>query len=127
VRPTGEVEAVKQPTYSLILEGGTLAGMTFTIGDWSFPDEPPGIVWLAEVAGADGTTTLVGHGPDKAVLNAVAAQEKRGLPGWTPYERAVDPRDETKPAQPQGGVYRYTWARRMDPAAQEPRHLQAVS
>jgi hypothetical protein len=111
-----------EPEFSLQLHGGSLAGMTFRIGDWPFTDSPPDIVWLAEYGGE-----VVGHVADKEILNAVAAQERSGLPGWTPYERARAPWDAQEAEPPVGGVYNYTWAQRMDPNAREPRPLRAVS
>lgn len=129
-----------QPTFTLHLEGGALAGMPFVIADWSFEDEPPNIIWVAEVDGE-----VVGNIPDKAIRVAVAEQERNGLPGWTPYERPlqrwsygdvwqpyepsatpVDPA-MLRPEPASGGIYRFTWAQRMDPNAREPRHLKAVA
>jgi hypothetical protein len=109
------------PEFRLALSGGALAGQSFVIRDWPY-DTPPGIVWLAEVDGE-----IVGHVPDKAILNAVAALEARGLPGWTPYERAAKPYRLGELADPVEGVFSYVWAQRMDPNAREPRHLHAVA
>lgn len=107
------------PTVQAILDAGPLGGVGFRVE--SKYVVPPTVVWLSR----DASGRLVQLGPDKELLNLVAARSVNGL-GWVPYRRT---RDEPLRLG-NGDVWRYAWDRLQDPAeqrAERRRGLRAVA
>lgn len=86
---------------------GPLAGATLTV-EWHWAIPPSGI-WLTRTD--DGI--VVGLGPDKALLNAVAGRFAAGGIGWLPYRCAeAEPRRVAAPGRPID-----VWVYRLDASA----------
>jgi hypothetical protein len=87
---------------------GPLAGAVLTV-EWHWAVPPRGI-WLT----VDDGGGVVGLGPDKTLLNAVAVRHGSGGLGWLPY-RCAEP-EPLRVTGPDGAAVE-AWVYRLDTAA----------